>query len=133
MAAKESSRRFNPFYLLLAAVPLAAGLKWGGASDDWVFVGSGLAIVPLAGLLGKATEAVAARLGVAWGGMLNATFGNAAEFIIAGFALAKGPALYPVIKATFTGSIIGNLLLVVGAAAVAGGVRYKTLKFSRTL
>jgi Ca2+:H+ antiporter len=119
--------------LLLLAVPLAAGLRWGGAGDVWVFLGAGLAIIPLAGLLGQATEALAARLGVAWGGLLNATFGNAAELIIAGFALARGPELYPVVKATITGSIIGNLLLVVGLAALAGGMRFSVQKFSRTL
>jgi Ca2+:H+ antiporter len=115
------------------AVPLAAGLKWGGASDLWVFLGAGLAIVPLAGLLGTATEALATRLGTGLGGLLNATFGNAAELIIALFALARGPELYPVVKATITGSIIGNLLLVLGLAILAGGVRYKVQKFSHTL
>src|SRR5436305_9290108 len=101
MGADRPSRGwFQPTYLLLLAVPLAAGLKWGRAGDVWVFVGCGLAIVPLAGLLGKATEALAVRLGTGVGGLLNATFGNAAEFIIAGFALARGPELYPVVKAT---------------------------------
>ena len=129
----ESAGRFKPSYLFLLAVPLAAGLKWGGAGDVWVFIGAGVAIIPLAGLLGKATEAVAARLGVAWGGLLNATFGNAAELIIAGFALARGPELYPVVKATITGSILGNLLLVVGLAALFGGWRFKSQKFNPTL
>jgi len=132
-ADKESGGRFRPMYLPLLAVPLAAGLKWGGAGDVWVFLGAGLAIVPLAGLLGQATEALSVRLGVAWGGLLNATFGNAAELIIAGFALARGPELYPVVKATITGSIIGNLLLVVGLGALAGGMRFSVQKFSRTL
>lgn len=132
-AERESPGWFRPTDLLLLAVPLAAGLKWGRAGDVWVFLGAGLAIIPLAGLLGQATEALAARLGVAWGGLLNATFGNAAELIIAGFALARGPELYPVVKATITGSIIGNLLLVVGLAALAGGMRFSVQKFSRTL
>ena len=132
-AEPESRGWFQPSYLLLLAVPLAAGLKWGGAGDVWVFIGAGLGIIPLAGLLGQATGALAARLGVAWGGLLNATFGNAAELIIAGFALAHGPELYPVVKATITGSILGNLLLVVGLAALAGGARFSVQKFSRTL
>jgi Ca2+:H+ antiporter len=132
-AERKSPGWFRPIYLLLLAVPLAAGLKWGGAGDVWVFLGAGLAIVPLAGLLGQATEALAVRLGPAWGGLLNATFGNAAELIIAGFALARGPELYPVVKATITGSILGNLLLVVGLAALAGGMRFSVQKFSRTL
>src|SRR4029079_7788866 len=92
-ADQDSHGWLKPSHLFLLAVPLAAGLKWGGAGDVWVFLGCGLAIIPLAGQLGKATEALAARLGVAWGGLLNATFGNAAEFIIAGFALARGPEL----------------------------------------
>src|SRR3954453_20747289 len=130
---RESAGWFRPWYLLLLAVPLAAALKWGRAGDVWVFLGAGLAIIPLAGLLGKATEAVAARLGVAWGGLLNPTFGNAAELIIAGFALARGPDLYPVVKATITGSMLGNLLLVVGLSMLAGGWRFKSQKFNPTL
>jgi Ca2+:H+ antiporter len=133
MGAERQSNWFNPSYLFLLVVPLAAGLKWGGAGDVWVFVGCGLAIIPLAGVLGKATEALAGRLGAGVGGLLNATFGNAAEFIIAGFALARGPELYPVVKATITGSILGNLLLVVGLAALFGGVRFKVQKFNPTM
>jgi Ca2+:H+ antiporter len=132
-AEPRSAGWFRPSRLALLAVPLAAGLKWGGAGDPWVFAGAALAIVPLAGLLGSATEALAARLGTGPGGLLNATFGNAAELIIALFALARGPELYPVIKATITGSVIGNLLLVLGLAITAGGVRFKVQKFSRTL
>jgi len=76
-----------------------------------------LAIVPLAGLMGRATENLAEHFGPAAGGLLNATFGNAAELIIALAALRRGPAMYPLIKASITGSIIGNILLVLGLAA----------------
>lgn len=122
----------TPFNLMLLAVPAAAALKFGAAADLWVFVGCGVALVPLAGLLGTATEGLAARLGATVGGLLNATFGNAAELIIALIVLAHGPDLHPVVKATLTGSIIGNLLLVLGLAIVAGGVRHRTLTFDRS-
>jgi Ca2+:H+ antiporter len=86
------------------------------------------AIVPLAGLLGKATEHVADRAGENIGGFLNATLGNAAELIIAVVALKQG--LIDVVKASLTGSIIGNVLLVAGLAFVAGGIRHKSQKFN---
>jgi Ca2+:H+ antiporter len=131
-AAETGFRWFTPLNLLLLAVPAAAALKFAGASGVWLFAAAGLGIVPLAGYMGKATEALAARLGPAAGGLLNATFGNAAELNIALIVLAKGPRYYPLVKATITGSIIGNLLLVLGLAVLAGGLRHKTLRFSRT-
>jgi Ca2+:H+ antiporter len=88
-----------------------------------VFVASALAIVPLAGWLGHATEQLATRLGEGVGGLLNATFGNAAELIIAFAALRAG--LHTVVKASLVGSIVGNILLVLGAAMLAGGIRYR--------
>jgi Ca2+:H+ antiporter len=88
-----------------------------------VFVSSGLAIVPLAGWMGRATEQLATRLGEGVGGLLNATFGNAAELIIAFAALRAG--LHTVVKASLVGSIVGNILLVLGAAMLAGGLRHK--------
>ena len=97
-----------------------------------MFLAAGAGVVPLAGLIGKATEALAARSGAGVGGLLNATFGNAAELIIAIVILSRGPALYPVVKATLTGSIIGNLLLVLGASILAGGLQYRRQKFNRT-
>lgn len=118
--------------LMLAAVPVAVGLKLAGAQDVWLFVGAGLGIVPLAGLIGRATEVLAARAGTGVGGLLNATFGNAAELVIALVILSRGPDLYPIVKATLTGSIIGNLLLVLGAAIAVGGFRYRNQKFNRT-
>src|SRR3954466_6446234 len=107
--------------LLLIFVPVAIALKFlMPTSHTLIFIASCLAIVPLAGWLGHATEELAHHTGEGVGGLLNATFGNAAELIIAIMALREG--LYPVVKASLTGSIIGNILLVLGAAVLAGGV-----------
>lgn len=108
--------------LLLSIVSAAAHMP-----PAIVFVVSCAALVPLAGILGKATEEVAKRQGPAIGGLLNATFGNATELILALMALQKGGVLVDMVKASITGSIIGNLLLVLGAAIFAGGLRYKSL------
>ena len=93
-----------------------------------IFFSSCLAIIPLAGLLGQATEQIAARAGEGLGGFLNATFGNAAELIIAVVALKAGQ--LDVVKASLTGSIIGNVLLVLGASFLAGGLRYRIQVFN---
>lgn len=122
--------RVRPLYWLLAAFPVAVVLHFLGTSGVWVFVASGVAIIPLAGLMGRATESLADRLGPGVGGLLNATFGNAAEMIIALFALANGKA--ELVKASITGSIIGNILLVLGLAALLGGVRHPRQTFNRT-
>jgi Ca2+:H+ antiporter len=95
-----------------------------------IFFASVVAIIPLAGLIGQATEALAARLGGGIGGLLNATFGNAAELIIGTLALRAG--LMDLVKASITGSIIGNLLLVFGAAALVGGLTHPVQRFNRT-
>src|SRR5437868_10222618 len=87
-------------------------------------------MVPLAGLLGEATEQLALHAGPRVGGLLNATFGNAAELIIGVFLVSKGE--IAVVRASLTGSIIGNLLLVLGAAYFAGGLRRRELTFSAT-
>jgi Ca2+:H+ antiporter len=115
---------------LLLFVPIAAvsaGRGWGAVPT---FVCAALAIVPLAGLMGQATERLAARLGAGVGGLLNATFGNAAELIIALVALRRG--LFDVVKASLTGSIIGNVLLVLGLSIVAGGLRRERQTFDRS-
>lgn len=109
---------------------MAIGLHVAHASATWRFAAACLAIIPLAGFMGEATERLAERLGPGIGGLLNATFGNAAELIIALFALFRG--LDAVVKASVTGSIIGNLLLVMGASIVAGGVKYPVQKFNKT-
>src|SRR6476619_4319700 len=106
---------------LLIFVPVAILLEFlAPDAHTWIFIVSCLAIIPLAGWLGRATEELAMHTGEGIGGLLNATFGNAAELIIALMALQRG--LYPVVKASLTGSILGNLLLVLGGAVLAGGL-----------
>jgi Ca2+:H+ antiporter len=108
---------------LLLFVPITIGLELLTPERHLlIFASSGLAIVPLAGWMGRATEQLATRLGEGVGGLLNATFGNAAELIIAFAALRAG--LYTVVKASLVGSIVGNILLVLGAAMLAGGLRH---------
>jgi Ca2+:H+ antiporter len=116
---------------LLVFVPIALLLRYWPAmrNDTALFICSGLAIVPLAGIMGRATEQLAERMGPGIGGLLNATFGNAAELIIAFVALQKG--LIGVVKASLTGSIIGNILLVLGASVLAGGVKFREQRFNR--
>lgn len=116
--------------LLLVVVPLALALELLHADPTLVFFSSALAVVPLAGLLGRATEHLASHVGAGLGGLLNASLGNAAELIIALVALREG--LHEVVKASITGSIIGNILLVLGFAMVAGGLRHERQRFNPT-
>lgn len=115
---------------LLIFVPVAAILEFMHASPIAIFAASSLAIIPLAGWMGRATEHLAEKLGQGVGGLLNATFGNAAELIIALMALRKG--LFEVVKASITGSIIGNILLVLGLSILVGGVKYPRQLFNKT-
>ena len=117
--------------LLLLFVPAAIGAGLVHASPVLVFGLSALAIIPLSGFLGKATEELSAYTGPTLGGLLNATLGNLAELIIAVLALRAG--LVDLVKASITGSILGNLLLVLGAAQLAGGLRHKVQRFSVAL
>ncbi|HEX7980314.1 MAG TPA: cation transporter, partial [Gemmatimonadaceae bacterium] len=117
--------------ILLLFVPAAIVAELLHASPVMVFALSALAIVPLSGYLGQATEEIAAYTGPTLGGLLNATLGNLAELIIAILALRAG--LVDLVKASITGSILGNLLLVLGAAQLAGGLRHKTQRFSVAL
>lgn len=115
------------FLVLLLFIPIsltAHFLAWGSLA---VFITAGLAIIPLAAWMGSATEEIAVVIGPAMGGLLNATFGNATELIIAIVALRAG--LVGVVKASITGSIISNLLLVMGFAMLLGGLRYKEQEF----
>lgn len=119
-----------PKYMLLF-LPLAMAVHQTRAvSPVWEFIIAGAAILGLVVVIGGATEEVAMRLGAVWGGLLNASFGNVTELIIALLALNKGS--YEVVRGSITGSILGNLLLLLGLAMFAGGVKNKTQHFSRT-
>jgi Ca2+:H+ antiporter len=118
-------------YLLLLFIPVALGLDWYGAGPLLVFATSALAIVPLTALIGRATESLAEHLGETLGGLLNATMGNVPEMVIGVFALRQG--LHTVVKASLTGSILGNLLLILGVSLLAGGVRYNTQRYNERL
>ena len=121
----------NWLLLLLAFIPVALVLEYVvHASALAIFLASAAAIIPLAALMGRATERLAERLGEGVGGLLNATFGNAAELIIAIVALRAG--LIDLVKASLTGSIIGNILLVFGASALYGGIKFERQRFNRT-
>ncbi len=120
----------NPLNALLLAIPLALAARLFGWPALAVFALSGLAVVPLAKWIGTATEHLAVHVGPGIGGLLNATFGNAAELIIALFALRAG--LVAVVKASITGSIIGNVLFVLGAALLFGGRGRDKQTFNRT-
>lgn len=115
-------------YYLLVLVPVAIVAKYMHAPPLVVFALSCLAILPLSGVLGHATEELAGHTGPTIGGLLNATLGNLAELIIAALALRAG--LVDLVKASITGSILGNLLLVLGAAQFAGGLRYRVQRFN---
>ena len=117
-------------YLLVPLIPVAIVLEIAGAEATIVFAVSALGIVPTAALMGRATEELAARSGPGIGGLLNVTFGNAPELIIALFALNEG--LQEVVKASIIGSILGNALLVLGAAMFFGGLRRDRQSFSPT-
>lgn len=122
----------EPLSWMLLVLPVAGGLALAHASEVWIFLSAGLAIIPLAGLMGRATENLSEALGPGLGGLLNATFGNAAELLIALMLLARGPAMYPLVKASITGSILGNILLVLGMATLLGGLAHQRQVFNRT-
>jgi Ca2+:H+ antiporter len=132
MSAAKSSWLRPSLDWLLVFVPIAFALRYVPAWQNGtaLFIVSALAIIPIAGWMGHATEQLAHRMGEGIGGLLNASFGNAAELIIALMALRAGH--IEVVKASITGSIIGNLLLVLGAAIFAGGLRHKHQRFNKT-
>jgi Ca2+:H+ antiporter len=117
-------------YLLLPFIPIAVALEAAHTTAALIFFASALGVIPTAALMGRATEELAARSGPGIGGLLNVTFGNAPELIIAFFALQKG--LQEVVKASLVGSILGNILLVMGAAMLIGGLGRERQKFDRT-
>ena len=120
----------SPINVLLLAAPLSWALDMMAPGSPWVFMTAAASLIPLAGLIGLGTEQLARRAGPAWGGFLNATFGNAAELIIAVVALRNGH--IELVKASITGSIIGNLLLVLGLSFFVGGLGRRSQKFHRT-
>lgn len=121
--------RIRPIYYLFLAVPISWALVQMHASPLATFGTACLAVLPLAAVMGEATEHLAHRTGPALGGLLNATFGNAAELIIAIVALQAG--LVGLVKASITGSILGNLLLILGLSFIAGGIKRPVFKFNR--
>jgi Ca2+:H+ antiporter len=119
----------NPLAVLMVAFPLALIAGWAGWGATWVFVFSAVGVIPLAGYIGEATEVLAAFTGPRVGGLLNATLGNAAELIITLFAVKAG--LLDLVKASITGSILGNLLLVLGFSMLAGGLKHGLQTFDK--
>ncbi len=126
----EWLKKVEPLNWLLVMFPVTLVLRWTGMSETWIFLTACLAIVPLAGLMGKSTEILSESVGPGLGGLLNATFGNAAELIIAIFALRAGQ--INVVKGSITGSVLGNVLLVLGASFLAGGLKFKRQTFNST-
>jgi len=120
----------SPLNLLIVAAPISWALEFFAEGSPWVFLSASVSLIPLAGLIGLGTEELARRSGPAWGGFLNATFGNAAELIIAVVALHGGH--IELVKASITGSILGNLLLVLGLSFFIGGLGRKSQTFHRT-
>ena len=116
-------------YVLLLFIPVTIIGKIMGLSDTVLFVTSALAIIPLAGLMGKSTDVISCYAGQRIGGLLNATFGNATELIIAFIAMKEG--LFEVVKASLAGSVIGNILLVLGMSMLLGGIHHKTQRFNK--
>jgi len=120
----------SPINILLLVAPVSWALAAATPGSPWIFITASASLIPLAGLIGLGTEQLARRAGPAWGGFLNATFGNAAELIIALVALRSGH--IELVKASITGSIIGNLLLVLGLAFFVGGLGRRSQTFHRT-
>jgi Ca2+:H+ antiporter len=120
----------RPVHYLGIFIPVAVGLEIAHATPVLVFSAAALGVIPCAAVMGEATEAIAAKTGPGIGGLLNVTFGNAPELIIAFFALLEG--LQEVVKASIVGSIVGNILLVLGAAMVVGGAKRDKQEFNQT-
>src|SRR5262249_3723191 len=130
LGSSMSSEFKRPLNWMLPFVAIAAALEFAHADPLYTFLASAVAIIPLAGWMGRSTETVAEHLGAGAGGLLNATFGNAAVLIIAIMGMRAG--LDGVVKASITGSIIGNILLVLGFSILAGGLKRREINFNRT-
>lgn len=115
--------------VLLLFIPISIAAEVLHLDEALIFLFAALAIIPLAGLMGEATEELSFYSGPRLGGFLNATFGNATELIISFFALKAG--LFEVVKASIAGSVLGNILLVLGASMLFGGMKFKTQTFNR--
>ena len=122
-------KRLLQLNTLLIFVPIAIVAELAHASSLVIFASSAAGVIPLAGLIGEATEALSAKTGPRLGGLLNATMGNAAELLIGVFALSQG--LLDLVRASIIGSILGNLLLVTGAAMLLGGLQHGVQRFDR--
>src|SRR3954471_9831766 len=120
----------RPIHYLGVFIPIAIALELAHAGPVLIFATAALGVIPCAAVMGEATEAIAARSGPGIGGLLNVTFGNAPELIIAFFALVEG--LQEVVKASLVGSILGNILLVMGASMFVGGLKREKQTFART-
>ena len=127
VGGERSRRRIRPFDWLLLAVPLPLVAKLAFDNELATFLLAAAAILPLAGLIGRSTEQLALRTGPRVGGLLNATFGNVTELIISIFLIGEGE--IQIVKASLTGSILGNLLLVLGLSFFVGGLRYSEQHF----
>ncbi len=121
--------KHQPIAILLVFLPLAILAEMTDWGAIWVFALSAVAVIPMAGYIGEATESLAHYTGPRIGGLLNATLGNAAELIITIFAIREG--LLDLVKASIIGSILGNLLLVLGMSMLLGGLRHGAQKFDR--
>ena len=130
MQSAVAALRDNRLNVLVAAVPVSWVLYVVAPGSPWIFWTAAISLVPLAGVIGLGTEQLARRSGPVCGGFLNATFGNAAELIIAVVALNQGR--IELVKASITGSIVGNLLLVLGLSCFVGGLGRKSQTFNRT-
>ena len=119
--------KFLRYFMIF--IPISFICEFMHFSPVIIFTACAFAIVPLAGLMGEATEEISVYAGPRIGGFLNATFGNATELIISFFALKAG--LFDVVKASVAGSVIGNILLVLGASMLFGGMKYKSQRFNR--
>ena len=117
-------------YLLVPFIPIAIALELGHAEAGLIFGAAALGVIPTAALMGRSTEELAHRTGPGIGGFLNVTFGNFPELVIAFFALREG--LQEVVKASIVGSILGNILLVMGAAMLVGGIKREKQTFNHT-
>ena len=116
-------------YLLVPFIPLAVALELGHASPTVIFFASAIGVIPTAAVMGTATEELADRAGPGIGGLLNVTFGNLPELLIAFFALREG--LHEVVKASIIGSVLGNVLLVLGGSMLVGGIGRDRQQFNQ--